>query len=133
MQYRYSLRKVLAILVVCLLSPSSHAGQGQPGYDYPLAAQEITQLFWLAETANTCGWATRAEADEFEHFAVRFLAAHLSGMHRSAFISMISETGFQPGVQRVAFENRTQNCAQLRWKNGWSTFKAAADENATRY
>jgi len=98
-----------------------------------MAVEEIAQLYWLAETANTCGWATRTEADDFENFAVRFLAAHLSGPHRAALISLISEDGFQPGLQRVAYENRASNCDQARWRNGWTTYKAAAEENADRY
>ena len=130
-------RRVLCKLAVtCLIgfSPLSvQAGQNAPRYEYSAAVQEITQLYWLAETANSCGWATRQEADEFEAFAVRFLTAHLSGAHRAALFSMISEAGFQPAVQRVALENRAQNCDQDRWKNGWTTFKSAADENATRY
>ncbi|MGD8478163.1 MAG: hypothetical protein PVI98_13495 [Burkholderiales bacterium] len=116
-----------------MFSAAVHAGQDRPRYLYSDAVQEITQLYWLAETANTCGWATREEADEFEAFAVRFLTAHLSGPHRAALYSMIGESGYQPAVQRVAFENRALNCEQSRWKDGWATFKAAADENATRY
>jgi hypothetical protein len=127
------LRTTVVGLVLYLLCAIGHAGQGEPRYAYAIAVQEITQLYWLAETANSCGWATRAEADEFEAFAVRFLAAHLSGVHRSALVSMISDSGFQPGVQRVVLENRSRNCGQSRWRNGWTTFKAAADENAARY
>ena len=60
-------------------------------YGFPAAAQEITQLFWLAETANACGWATRAEAERFELFAVRFLAAHLDGVNKIAFVAMAGD------------------------------------------
>jgi hypothetical protein len=95
--------------------------------------QEITQLYWLAETAHSCGWATREEADEFEAFAVRFLSAHLSRVYSAALYSMISEASFQPAVQRVAYENRSHNCGLARWKRGWTSFKSAADENANRY
>ena len=133
MHYRRSLCNIVAGLVLGLSPAFSMAGQNAPRYDYSVAVQEITQLYWLAETANSCGWATRLEANEFEAFAVRFLSAHLSGPHRTALLSMISEAGFQPAVQRVAFENRAGNCGQARWKNGWATFKTAADENATRY
>lgn len=132
-----SCRRVLcstAAAILVGLSPfPGEAGQNAPRYEYSVAVQEITQLYWLAETANSCGWATREEADEFEAFAVRFLAAHLSGAHRAALFSMIDEVGFQPSVQRLAFENRASNCGQARWKNGWANFKTAADENATRY
>ena len=133
MFYRRVLCKLAVTILVGFSPLSALAGQNAPRYEYSAAVQEITQLYWLAETANSCGWATRQEADEFEAFAVRFLTAHLSGTYRAALFSMISEAGFQPGVQRVAFENRAQNCDQARWKNGWTTFKTAADENAARY
>ena len=133
MLYRRVLCKLAVTILVGFATLSVQAGQNAPRYEYSVAVQEITQLYWLAETANSCGWATREEADEFEAFAVRFLSAHLSGAHRAALFSMIDQVGFQPSVQRVAFENRSRNCDQARWKNGWVTFKAAADENAARY
>ena len=133
MGYQRSLRNTLAGIVFCLPSAVAHSGQSQPTYEYSVAVQEIAQLYWLAETANSCGWATRQEADDFEAFAVRFLAAHLSGTYRVALISMTNDPGFQPGVQRVAFDNRAQYCDELRWQTGWKTYKSAADENATRY
>ncbi len=133
MFHKRVLCKLAVTVLVGLLALPAQAGQNAPRYDYSVAVQEITQLYWLAETANSCGWATRQEADEFEAFAVRFLTAHLSGTHGAALFSMISEASFQPAVQRVALENRAQNCDQDRWKNGWTTFKSAADENATRY
>ncbi len=133
MHYRRSLRNTVAGIVACLLSSVGYAGQSQLRYEFSSAAQEIAQLFWLAETANACGWATRQEADDFEAFAVRFLTAHLSGAYRAAFFSMTNDAGFQPGVQRVAFDNRAQICEQHRWKNGWISYKSAADENATRF
>ena len=128
-----SFRNTTLGIVLVTLSAVAYADRNVPVYQYADAVQEITQLYWLAETANTCGWATRAEADEFEAFAARFLTAHLSGVHRRALFSMINEASFQPAVQRVAIENRALNCDQSRWRNGWTTFKAAADENATRF
>ena len=133
MRFQRTFCNIAAGIVLVVFSAAARAGQDKPIYHYSDAVQEITQLYWLAETANTCGWATRAEADEFEAFAVRFLTAHLSGPHRAALYSMIEESGYQPAVQRVASENRALNCEQSRWRNGWTTFKAAADENATRY
>jgi hypothetical protein len=133
MHYQRLLRNTVAGIVVCMFSAVAYAGQSEPRYEYSVAVQEIAQLYWLAETANTCGWATRQEADEFEAFAVRFLGAHLSGTYRSALISMTNDAGFQPGLQRVAFDNRAQICDQHRWRNGWTTYKTAADENAARY
>lgn len=133
MQYRRSLRNTVVGIVLCLLSTVAHAGQSQPSYKYSDAVREIAQLYWLAETANTCGWATRQEADDFEAFAGRFLTAHLSGVYRAALVSLINDTRFQPSVQRVAIDNRSRNCDQHRWKNGWTSYKSAADENTTRY
>ncbi len=133
MHFRRSFRITLTGIALCLLAADLQAGQRAPRYEYSVAVREIAQLYWLAETANSCGWATRQEADDFEAFSVRFLAAHLSGTHRAALISMTNDPGFQPGVQRVAFDSRAQNCDQNRWKNGWTSYKTAADENATRY
>ncbi len=100
MHYQRSFRNTVAGIVACLLSSVGYAGQSHVNYKYVDAAREIAQLFWLAETANACGWATRQEADDFEAFAVRFLTAHLSGVQRAAFISMTNDAGFHPGVQR---------------------------------
>jgi hypothetical protein len=133
MYYRRSLCNIVAGIVIGFSPLSAQAGQNAPRYQYSVAVQEITQLYWLAETAYSCGWATREEADDFEAFAVRFLAAHLSGTYRRALFSMTSQAEFQPAVNRVAQENRTRNCDQPRWREGWSAFKAAADENATQY
>lgn len=133
MHYRRSLRNTLVGIVLIGISLAAHAGPAKPRYHYSTAVQEITQLYWLAETAHTCGWATREEADEFEAFAVRFLSAHLSGVYSAALHSMINEASFQPAVQRVAYENRGQNCGLARWRDGWTSYKSAADENANRY
>jgi hypothetical protein len=133
MLYRRSLRNTVAGIVVCLLSSIGHAGQSQSNYEYAAAAREIAQLYWLADTANACGWATRQEADDFEAFSVRFLTAHLSDAYHAAFFSMTNDAGFQPGVQRIAFDNHVKNCELDRWKNGWTSYKSAADEHAARY
>ena len=133
MRYQRFLRNTVAGIVLCALSAVAHAGQNQPAYKFTAAAREIAQLYWLAETANACGWATRQEVDRIEAFAVRFLAAHLSGTYRAAFYSLTGEAGFQPGVRCVAFDDRSRNCDQARWKNGWTSYKSVADENAVRY
>ena len=133
MHYRRSLCNTVVGIVFIGFSLTAYSGPVETRYQYSTAVQEITQLYWLAETAYSCGWATREEADEFEAFAVRFLAAHLSGTYRTALNSMINEANFQPAVQRIAYENRVNNCNQERWKNGWMSFKSAADENAARY
>ena len=69
MFYRRVLCKLAVTILVGFSPLSALAGQNAPRYEYSAAVQEITQLYWLAETANSCGWATRQEADEFEAFA----------------------------------------------------------------
>ena len=54
-------------------SPLANATEVE-GYSFTNAAQEVTQLFWLAETASACGWAAPDEATKFKLFALRFLS-----------------------------------------------------------
>lgn len=102
-------------------------------YSFTAAAQEIAQLFWLAETANACGWATQGETDRFEHFAVRFIAAHLDGTYQIAFLGMVGDGRYVEKVRSVALENTDDTCRASRWQQGWVTYKAAADANDGRY
>jgi hypothetical protein len=99
------------------------------GYTFTNAAQEITQLFWLAETASACGWAGQDEAAKFKLFAVRFLAAHLSEANQRALISLVTEPNYEAGVRRAAEEGARDNCGSRRWQLGWASYKQAADEN----
>jgi hypothetical protein len=123
-----------AALLATAASPlCAAAGPAAPNYAFPDAAQEITQLFWLAETASACGWATREEADKFQLFALRFLAAHLEGPHRSALFAMVGADNYVQGVQRAASQQAPESCNQARWQTGWVTYKAAADENEVQY
>jgi hypothetical protein len=102
-------------------------------YAFPAAAQEITQLFWLAETASACGWATREEATRFQLFAVRFLSAHLEGTHRSALAAMVGDGSYAERVQKAAAQQAPESCGQSRWQSGWVAYKAAAEENEIAY
>ena len=99
------------------------------GYTFANAAQEITQLFWLAETASACGWAGQDEATKFKLFAVRFLSAHLSEANQRALISLVTESNYENGVRRAALEAAQDNCGSRRWQIGWTSYKHAADEN----
>ena len=45
-----------ATALLLTLIPSARADE-VPGYSFEAAAQEVTQLLWLAETASACGWA----------------------------------------------------------------------------
>jgi hypothetical protein len=111
---------------------SAQAGEVQ-GYTFPNAAQEITQLFWLAETANLCGWASDEDTLRFKSFAVRFLAAHLSSPNRVALVSLITENDYEGKVRKAAAEGVADNCVSRRWQLGWANYKTAADEHDTEY
>src|ERR1700693_247844 len=50
-------------------APMRRAAEAQE-YGFAEAAQEITQLFWLAETATACGWASAEDSARFKYFSV---------------------------------------------------------------
>ena len=119
----------IAALVGALWSaPMARAGHVQE-YGFAEAAQEITQLFWLAETATACGWASAEDSAKFKYFSVRYLAAHLSGNYRVALMSMVTEDGYEEGVRRAAQQTAHANCDSARWHTGWTAYKAAADQH----
>ena len=109
-------------------SPLANANEVE-GYSFTSAAQEVTQLFWLAETASACGWAAPDEATKFKLFAIRFLAAHLSEANQRALLSLVTEPKYEDQLRRAAVEGAESNCGSRRWQIGWSSYKAAADEN----
>jgi hypothetical protein len=112
--------------------PGARADEVQ-AYGFEAAAQEITQLFWLADTARVCGWASEDDAAKFKHFSVRFVSAHMTGVYRTALISLITEDGFEAQVRRAAEQNAERSCGNARWETGWLTYKAAAEARETEY
>jgi hypothetical protein len=128
MASRYLSKLAGIAAVTCGLTGAAHAAE-IPNYGFPAAAQEITQLFWLAETANACGWASADEASRFKSFSVRFLSAHLSAPNQLALMSLITERGYEDQLKRVALEGAHDNCGNRRWHLGWLSYKKAADEN----
>ena len=58
-------------------------------FGFEAAAQEITQLLWLADTARVCGWASEDEAMRFKQFSIRFINSHLTGVYKAAINSML--------------------------------------------
>jgi hypothetical protein len=116
-----------AVALILTYAVTARADQVQ-SYGFEAAAQEITQLFWLADTAAACGWASDEDALRFKHFSVRFLAAHLSDPHRVALLTLITENGYEDKVRRAALEGAQQNCDSSRWRLGWVSYKAAADQ-----
>ena len=102
-------------------------------YGFEAAAQELTQLFWLADTARVCGWATTDDATRFKHFSVRFVSAHVSGAYRAALISLITEDGYENQVRRAAEQSADRSCGSMRWETGWGAYKAAAEAGETEF
>lgn len=120
-----------AALLTCHAGTS--VGAKADGYGFEAAAQEITQLYWLAETATACGWTTAQDAGRFKAFSMRFLGAHLSERHRHALQSMVNSAGYEERLRKAAAEAAADNCRSNRWHVGWITYKAAADEHDGRY
>jgi len=119
----------VAGLVVLLSSAAMARAEQVEGYGFTEAAQEITQLFWLAETATACGWASAEDTAKFKYFTVRYLSAHLSGNYKVALVSLVTEDGYEDKVRRAAQQSAQDNCASARWHTGWTAYKAAADQH----
>lgn len=124
---------LLASGILAATLPGASNAAEVSGYSFPAAAQEITQLYWLADTAAACGWATHEDSARFKLFSLRFLSAHLSDVHRAALMSLVSRAGYEDKVRDAAREAAAENCGSNRWHAGWATFKAAADRNEARY
>jgi hypothetical protein len=122
------LGRIAGLAVLLSSTPIARAEQVQE-YGFAEAAQEITQLFWLAETATACGWASAEDTAKFKYFTVRYLSAHLSGSYRVALVSLVTEDGYEDKVRRAALQSAQDNCASSRWHTGWAAYKAAADQH----
>jgi hypothetical protein len=132
MAFASAFRLGAAVGLVSAAIPAAHAMEVS-NYSFPSAAQEITQLFWLAETANVCGWSSPQDVVKFKLFTMRFLGAHLSDRHREALASMVRGQGYEEQVRRAAEEGASENCRSNRWHLGWVSYKTAADENEGVY
>ena len=106
----------LAVVLSCAQAARAEAVQG---YDFGTAVQEITQLFWLAETATVCGWAIEEDTLRFKQSS-----------HKVALVSLVTENGYEDKVHRVALEGAEHNCGNSRWHTGWLAYKDAADRRA---
>ena len=132
MAFASAIRLAAAAGLLSAAAPAAHAVEVS-GYGFPSAAQELTQLFWLAETANVCGWSSPQDVLKFKLFAMRFLGAHLSDRHREALASMVRGQGYEERVRQAAEEGAPENCRSNRWRLGWVSYKTAADENDSVY
>jgi hypothetical protein len=124
--------RIAGLLVALWSAPMARAGETQE-YGFAEAAQEITQLFWLAETATACGWASAEDSAKFKYFSVRYLTAHLSGNYRMALVSMVTEDGYEDQVRRAAQQAAQDSCDSSRWHTGWAAYKAAADQHEQEF
>src|SRR5689334_1424785 len=109
-KYRSMRLWATAIGMSCAAVSAARADDAQV-YGFAAAATEITQLYWLADTASACGWASGDDAESFKQFALRFLSAHLEGSHRLALLSMVAAPPYARRVRDVAYEGAQQNCA----------------------
>ena len=123
---------IAGVLGVLSSVPMARAGEPQE-YSFAEAAQEITQLFWLAETASACGWASAEDTSRFKYFSIRYLSAHLSGNYRVALLSLVTEEGYGESVRRAAQQSARDNCESSRWHTGWMAYKAAADQHEEEF
>ena len=135
MKTRIAMDFLAASVGVWMVAAIDHSAAADPaeGYSFAAAAQEVSQLFWLAETANVCGWASADEALRFKRFSVRFLAAHLPELHMRALTSLVAANGYESAVRRAAEEGSTQSCGASRWHDGWVAYKAAADQREREF
>ncbi|HXV08557.1 MAG TPA: hypothetical protein VD791_11045, partial [Burkholderiales bacterium] len=112
---RRSLAALAGAAMLAFLPASARAVEVQ-NYGFEAAAQEVTQLYWLAETANVCGWASGDDILAFKLFSVRFLTAHLSERNRLALVSLVTENGYEERVRKAALEGASHNCGSNRWR-----------------
>lgn len=126
---RVGIGSILCIALALLFGSAATRAEDNAAYDFAAAAKEITQLYWLAEMATVCGWASEEDSLKFKHFSVRFLSAHLPIVSKAALVSMVTENGYADKVRRVANEGAETNCGNPRWQNGWLAYKSAADEH----
>ena len=120
-------------IALCFGTPTLSRADDVHAYGFDAAAQEITQLFWLADTAVVCGWASQGDAARFKHFSVRFVSAHMAEVYRTALISLITDDGYEAQVQRAAEQSAERSCGSARWETGWVAYKAAADGRETEF
>jgi len=117
--------RVLTAAVMLTACAGTQANE-VPGCGFESAAQEITRLFWLAETAKVCGWATWGDADWLKLFSMRLLWDHLSEHNRLALVSMVTQHGYEKAVRQAAADGAGENCVSPRWELGWASYLSAA-------
>ena len=122
-----------AAIVISCAGVSAPRAEDAQVYGFAAAATEITQLYWLAETASACGWASQDDAESFKHFALRFLSAHLEGNYRLALLSMVAAHPYEQRVREAAYAAAQQNCESDRWRSSWSAYKAAAEAHRQEF
>ena len=133
--YKLAWRARSGLIGLALFAGSTAAVRADDAqaFGFEAAAQEITQLLWLADTARVCGWASEDEAMRFKQFSIRFINSHLTGVYKAAINSMLAADNFQEQVRRAAEESAESSCRSARWETGWVAYRAAADAHATEF
>ena len=133
--YTLAWRARSGLIGLALFAGGTAAGRADDAqaFGFEAAAQEITQLLWLADTARVCGWASEDEAMRFKQFSIRFINSHLTGVYKAAINSMLAADNFQEQVRRAAEESAESSCRSARWETGWVAYRAAADAHATEF
>jgi hypothetical protein len=129
------LLRVAASLALCAVALIAQAAADAEvdGSGFTAAAQEISQLFWLAETATVCGWASDQDALKFKRFSLRFFAARLPDAHMRAIASLVGANGYESAVRHAAEESSALSCSTARCHDGWLAYKAAADQHEQEF
>jgi hypothetical protein len=117
--------------IALAFSPFANATEVE-GYSFTNAAQEVTQLFWLAETASACGWAAPDEATKFKLFALRFLSAHLSDANQRALLSLVTEPKYEDQLRRAAVEGARAIAAAVAGRSAGRVTRLPRTRTRTR-
>jgi hypothetical protein len=120
----------LAVLTMLAVLPAAVSAAHMQSDGFAAGAQQLTQLFWLAETANVCQWASAADTAEFKARSVRFVSGQLSEGDQRALLSMIEDNGYEHKVRQAALERAAHYCNSNPLRLAWSTYQRVAQEHA---
>jgi hypothetical protein len=126
-------RTKLAVLTMLAVLPAVSPAAQVQGDGFATAAKQVTQLFWLAETANVCQWASADDTAQFKVLSVRFVSAHLSEGSQRALLSMVAENGYEQKVRLAALEGAAHYCKSNPLQLAWSSYQHAAQERAFEF
>jgi hypothetical protein len=124
-----NVRKFAVLTTLAVLPAVVLAGHVQSD-GFAAGVQQLTQLFWLAETANVCQWASAGDIAEFKGRSVRFVSSQLSEGDQRALLSMIEGDGYEHKVRQAALERSAHYCNSSSLRLAWSSYQRDAEEHA---